>query len=210
VTQVNNDQFFACVEFSFIHPRNARDAQIAQKTLASGKFIGDIRAGHAEQKHQKPAAKKRDAPLPAQSPAENIARPRKEPAQRKDPAASKKQNGADACERCRLGEGRRCSGLEETCEQPAREPPCLKKNAFGVANAGIRLKRDFAEKLKDLAAFAAAKLIPEWNPPLRQREPRKKARRENPSGQCQRARRPQQQRHRGNRQAYLLAKPIRA
>ena len=75
VAQVNDDQLFAGVEFLFQLIRgNARNAQIAQKTLASDKLIGDVRAKDAEQKHQKPAAKSGEMLRYALNlPAENVA-----------------------------------------------------------------------------------------------------------------------------------------
>src|SRR6266566_4995681 len=59
VAQIDNDQFFAGVEFffQFFHG-DARDAQVAQKTLAGGKLISDVGGEDAEEKDQEPASER--------------------------------------------------------------------------------------------------------------------------------------------------------
>jgi len=59
VAQVDNDQFFASVEFFLQLLRgDARDAQLAQKALAGDKLICDVGRQGAEDEDQEPAAER--------------------------------------------------------------------------------------------------------------------------------------------------------
>src|SRR5712692_825603 len=73
-----------------------------------------------------------------------------------------------------------------------------------AANAGIRLKRNFAEKLEDLNAFASAELIPNG---IRyhgcEHDVEQRSKKTQVAGTRERARR-EQQRHRRKRQPQLL------
>ncbi len=52
----------------------------------------------------------------------------------------------------------RCDGAQarQKLGQQKRARALLRKNAFGAANARIRLQRNLAQKLEDLDAFTAA------------------------------------------------------
>jgi len=61
------------------------------------------------------------------------------------------------------GKGRRdrTQAREKLGQQKGGARPASKKSPSVRRNAGIRLKRNLAEELEDLDAFAAAKLIPD-------------------------------------------------
>src|SRR5438132_7361851 len=85
-----------------------------------------------------------------------------------------------------------------------RASALLGKNAFGAANAGIRLKRNLTKKLENPDAFAAAKLIPDG---IRcygsENDVKERGEKIQVAGAGESAGR-EQQRHRRKRQAYLL------
>src|SRR5216684_3482055 len=91
----------------------------------------------------------------------------------------------------------------EFCQQK-RAGALLRKNAFGTADAGIRLQGNFSKKLEDADAFAPAKLVPDGirchggqhDVEQRSEETQAASTCECPSSE--------QQRHRGKRQPHLL------
>src|SRR5260370_10060806 len=163
MAQINDDEFFAGVElpFQFVHG-DARDAQITKKALAGDKFVGKGRSEGSKEKDQEPAAKRGemlrhelDLTTKDVTKAEEGAGPEKRSRgieQKETPQPHVKDAGKRRRDSAQAG--------EKLCQQK-RTGALLRKNAFGAANAGIRLQRNLAEKLKDADAFATAKLVPD-------------------------------------------------
>ena len=94
-------------------------------------------------------------------PAENVAEAEERAGPEERSRDVKKQEAArthvkDAGQR--RGDG--AQARQKLCKQK-RPSALLRKNAFGAADAGIRLQRNLAEKLEDPDALAAAKLVPD-------------------------------------------------
>src|SRR5260370_1684131 len=206
VAQIDNDQFFAGVEFffQFFHG-DARDAQVAQKTLAGSKLISDVGGEDAEEKDQKPAAQRgkmvRDTSGRTHgsvTEAEERAGPEERP-QRIEKEKSSRTDVKDASKRSRD----RAQAREELGQQKGASA-LLRKKALGAANAGIRLQRNLAKELEDLDAFAAAKLIPDGiSYDGREHDVEQRGEKTQVAGACECACR-EQQRHGRERQPHLL------
>src|SRR3989442_826900 len=163
VAQVNNNQFLAGVEFpfQFIHG-DAGDAQITKKALASDKLISDVGGEDAEKKDQEPAAERGEMLGHAfDLTTEQVTKTEKRagPEQRSQ-GIEQEETPRTHVKDARKGRGDRAQAGKKLCQQK-RTRALFRENALGAANAGIRLQRNFAEKLENPDAFAAAKLVPD-------------------------------------------------
>jgi len=206
MAQINDDEFFAGVELSFeFVDRDARDAQFVQKAPARDEFVGDVGREDSQKKNQEPAAQSSEMLGYALDLSAKYKAQAEESASPEERSHAIEQQEAARTHVKDASEGSRDSAQAgEKLGQHKGASALLRKKALGAANAGIRLKRNLAEKLENPNAFAAAKLIPDGiRCHRRQHHEEKRGEEIQVAGARERAC-CEQQRHRGNRQTYLL------
>lgn len=161
--QVDDDELLAVIDFSlqFLHG-DARDAQFAKEALPGEIFIADVPCESAQDQEQQPTAKMLQAFRDAFDLAAKCETQAKEGACPQDGTHGVVEKETVHAHVKDAGE-RRCDGAQAGKKFSKEQRTCTSfgESAFGAADTGIRLHRNFAEKLKNSYASAAAEVIPD-------------------------------------------------
>ena len=163
VAQVNDDQFLAGVNFLLQFFRSdARNAQVAQEFLPGIKFPADIAGKRSDNQNCERTAQSRGALCDALDLfTKDVAGAEDGPSP--DQRAKTVEKQELACAHVENSRERRRHSAQSGNEfrEQQRTRALLGKDAFGAANAGVRFKRNFAEKLQDANTFPAAEGVPD-------------------------------------------------
>ena|SRR5580658_9304768 len=163
MAKIDDDEVLPGVNLLFqFFDSNPCDAEFTHEALASQEFVTEIRCERAEKDQDEPASERSSALRDAFNlAAENITQSQESASPEHRAGAVENQKASEA--HLKDTGQRRGDGAEAGKELGEDEGTCtlLRENAFGAADAGVRLDGDFAEELKDFDAFAKAELIPE-------------------------------------------------